>query len=369
MKILFPFVGNSFGGSHQSALLLIEALNKNGFEAQILIHKSGTLKNYLQKRKINFLETRLPVWRQTKYPIINFFQTIIISPLIIYKLYTLKIDLVHINDGKIRNTWALGTKLSYKKLIFHQRTIFDKSKLSFFLLFLPETIISISKFVKQSLPKRFHNKVKVINNPFVIQNSINKNEAKYNICKNYSIDSKQYILSFIGSFNIQKRPLIALKTLSMLREKGIEISLLFIGKISDFNKKELEKNIKEENLRNFVKIIGFKEDITEYLFGSDFIIAPSINEGSGRILIEAMLSSTPVVASNHGGHNEIIEDKFNGLFGIIDDPISMSNSLLKLIENESLLQKITVNAKIYATKNFNTAKHVNLVGKIYRSMN
>ena len=40
--------------------------------------------------------------------------------------------------------------------------------------------------------------------------------------------------------------------------------------------------------------------ILKTLCGSDYIIAPAVNEGFGRVLIEAMLHFTPVIASDHG---------------------------------------------------------------------
>ena len=47
------------------------------------------------------------------------------------------------------------------------------------------------------------------------------------------------------------------------------------------------------------------------------LVAPAKNEGLGRTLIEAIQVGTPVVASDHGGHREILE---KNCMGVLIDP-------------------------------------------------
>jgi len=50
--ICFPFMGDSIGGSHLSALELIKRLDNFYFYPLIVLHKKGILYNYLKRRKI-----------------------------------------------------------------------------------------------------------------------------------------------------------------------------------------------------------------------------------------------------------------------------------------------------------------------------
>ena len=204
-------------------------LSKSGIESMALIHKDGILKDFLINNKINFIIKPFPYWKEKKSPILNLFQVLTITIFIIWKLKELSIDVVHINDGRMRNTWSLAARILSKRIIFHQRTIFDSSKLSYLLLFMPEKIIAISDFVKKSLPHRFNTKTKVIYNPFISINSSSKRDSKITICKKLCLSDKNYILSFIGSVTNQKRPIIAIQTLEKLQQKGINAILLCIG--------------------------------------------------------------------------------------------------------------------------------------------
>jgi len=369
LKILFPFVGDSVGGSHHSSIILMKNLSKYGIESIALIHKEGVLKDFLIAKKVNFIFINLPYWKEKKFPLLNVFQTLLITPFIIFKLKDLNIDIVHINDGSIRNTWTLAAKILNKRVIFHQRTIFDNSRLSHLLLFLPEKIIAISNFVKKSIPSRFNSKIEVIFNPFISIKSSSKRIAKVHLCKNLCLNDKHYILSFIGSVTKQKRPFDAIKTLHKLKEKGINMTLLYVGKISRQNKILLEKEAKKYNLEENIKILGYKKNIKPFLQGSDFIIAPAINEGFGRVLIEGMLSKTLVIASNHGGHKEIIKHRINGILTKPKSPSLMANEIKDLIDNKILYDKIVLNARKFALKNYCINTHLNSIIKIYLNKN
>ena len=52
-KICFPFIGDSIGGSHKSALILIDKLNLNFFCPVVVLHRKGPLENLLKKKKLN----------------------------------------------------------------------------------------------------------------------------------------------------------------------------------------------------------------------------------------------------------------------------------------------------------------------------
>jgi len=54
IRICFPFVGDSIGGSHLSALELIKNIDNILFDPLIVLHRKGIFYDYLKKKKINF---------------------------------------------------------------------------------------------------------------------------------------------------------------------------------------------------------------------------------------------------------------------------------------------------------------------------
>ena len=67
-----------------------------------------------------------------------------------------------------------------------------------------------------------------------------------------------------------------------------------------------------KNLNNKVILLGQVDDMMSFYKGLDIFILPSIQpEPFGLVVIEAMNNKLPVVATNHGGPVEIIENKVN----------------------------------------------------------
>ena len=134
IRILYPFVGNSIGGSHLSTIELIKNLDKKKFETNIVLHKEGILSRYLKKENLNnkYLKINGLVGKKSGM-IINFIYIIKNLFLLIPYINKNKIDIIHLNDSSAGLSWILPAKVSRAKLIWHQRVIFPKWPLYKFL--------------------------------------------------------------------------------------------------------------------------------------------------------------------------------------------------------------------------------------------
>ena len=74
MKILFPFVGDTMGGSHISAIDYIVELKKNKIGTKVLLFKKNYyLEKYLNLKCIDFETINLPIYKFDKNILNNFF--------------------------------------------------------------------------------------------------------------------------------------------------------------------------------------------------------------------------------------------------------------------------------------------------------
>ena len=166
INIFFPYCGETMGGSHISSLTLIENLKKKNFDVLIGIHSDGIFKNYCKKNNIKFSFLDKNFYSNSKNFLNNFFNLIFNFFYFFYFLKKNKIDIIHINDYRMLNTWALSSYLAnVKKIIFHQRNPVPNSRWVKINLMYTSNIISISKFVFSTLEDKLKVKSKIIYNP------------------------------------------------------------------------------------------------------------------------------------------------------------------------------------------------------------
>jgi glycosyltransferase involved in cell wall biosynthesis len=79
-----------------------------------------------------------------------------------------------------------------------------------------------------------------------------------------------------------------------------------------------------------VHLVGHRDDIEVCLAGFDCFVLPSLNEGMGRALIEAMAAGLPVIASRVGGIPALIRDGENGMLVPAGDSHALADALRRL---------------------------------------
>jgi glycosyltransferase involved in cell wall biosynthesis len=78
-------------------------------------------------------------------------------------------------------------------------------------------------------------------------------------------------------------------------------------------KAAMEDEMRKLNVRDVVQLAGHRTDIEAVIASLDVLLMPSPAETFGRVLIEAMASGVPVVASSGGGVSSIIRHHVDGL--------------------------------------------------------
>ena len=133
-------------------------------------------------------------------------------------------------------------------------------------------------------------------------NLMNKTECR----KLYNLLDDEFVISAVGRFVIRKNfPLIIKSIYRLKKEKKIEnITILLHG--SDFGQHDgEEKEIKElvKKLNMNVLFIEPNKPVCNTLRASDVFITMGSREGAPNIIIEAMATGLPIIASNISGHD------------------------------------------------------------------
>jgi glycosyltransferase involved in cell wall biosynthesis len=145
------------------------------------------------------------------------------------------------------------------------------------------------------------------------------------------LSPKGLVVGTVGWLLPIKGPIHLLKAMGCLWRSHPEIQLVFVGK------GELEEDLREETFRmgisDRVTFLGWRDDIPEIMQVLDIFVLPSLNEGMGRVLVEAMAAGKPIVASSVGGIPDLVIQGENGLLVPAADTKALASGIKFLIAN------------------------------------
>jgi glycosyltransferase involved in cell wall biosynthesis len=111
-----------------------------------------------------------------------------------------------------------------------------------------------------------------------------------------------------------KRQHEAIEAVHILRSKGLNIQLTLIGGHNPAYSTHIRELIKKHDLCDAVHILGYSDRALSYLSAADVVLVCSSNEAFGRVTVEAMKLSKPVIGAYAGGTQDLIQDGLTGLF-------------------------------------------------------
>ena len=143
-------------------------------------------------------------------------------------------------------------------------------------------------------------------------------------------------------------------------------------------REEMEEMVKKNNLEDHVEFVGNLTDIPKFLCNVDVYIMPSLWEGFGISLIEAMAAGKPLIVSDIPVFKEILGvEKLNMLTGFSDtifgtifevgNSQALANAIERMIENREKWPKFGKNSYERA-KSFDISKTVEQHEKLYMNI-
>lgn len=287
----------SGGGAEFIANSISSIRNEKEFESKAIFFKN--------KKKIPIKNNQIVLNCEKKFSLITFIKLIFF----IFKLsknYSKVILHAHLTEA-----FYFLTPLSYLKKFhliytehnsrYSKRNYFFLRPFEKFVYSRYKKIISISDFVQRELLAWLQI------NPKVINGFNGKFLVIYNGAHQYKfierdLQKEKFNLISIGNLTLQKSFDIPIKAISYC--KDLINSYIILGEGPE--RKNLEKLIIKRKLSNIVKLIGYQDDLYDYLKNSELGIISSRWEGFGLVSIEMIASGLPLCISKVGGMTDII---------------------------------------------------------------
>ena len=351
--LVIPTLGG--GGAENLVVNLAAKLNRDLYDVKIicLYGKTNCKEIYLKQ----IAENNIDVTFLNKKNGIDF--------IIVLKLITLirKENPAIIHSHLYASTYVFIAALICKKRFIHTvHNVADRELPKFHRILMGLAYscnisipIAISIAVKESMKKLYKNKINCIE---VIYNGIDINKFFSNTKK------RNNIINFIsiGRLTSQKNHKLLLEAFYILSQElnNIQLTILGEGEL----KTDLETLVNSYNISDKVFFKGYISNIERFLSTSDIFILTSGYEGFGLVIVEAMASELPIIASKVDAIPEIVRDGIDGYLLEANDLVGFVDKMKLLATNKDLRQSLGKNSKKRAEK-FSLDEMVNNYEKIY----
>ena len=360
-----------FLGKECTALLFSKRLIKDGHEVTVITYKEGDLPEYENDKGVE-------VYRVENYMIHpNSFidWTLQLNFNMVAKATELinkngKFDVIHAHDWLVANA-AKTIKASYNIPIvttihateagrnsgIHDETQRYINDTEWMLTYEASEVIVNSNYMKNELQRLFGLPYEKIN---VIPNGVNLNlfngiERDYNFRRQFAMDNEKIIL-FMGRLVYEKGIQHLIAAMPKILEGYHDTKLVIAGKGGMLD--ELKAQVDYLGISEKVCFAGYMKgkDVQKMYKAADISVFPSTYEPFGIVALEAMLSENPVVVSDIGGLNEIVQHRENGMKTYCGNPNSIADSILELLYDHKLCAEITKKAKNKVRNEYNWSK-------------
>jgi glycosyltransferase involved in cell wall biosynthesis len=310
-KIVFIWNNFLIGGTEQILLDLLKNLDRNKFDVTIItILGSGVMEEEFKQLGYSIFFAGSKKYPSSLILKIIWFLSI---PFILLKLV---IIFKKINPDIIITSLYQSDILGYlanigfnKRMVSIQHDMVKKTSVIRWLKIKAfknaDQIIAISNDVKQFLIEHFKvssSKIEVVYNGVDFDKFLSYQKSD---------DQWKPVFGIIARLDKIKGHIYILEALQKLKKEGVKLpEFIFVG--DGVERENLENFVKENNLFN-VRFVGETLDIGQYLKQMDVFVFPSLSEGLGIAILEALVAKKLIIASNVGGIKELVKDRETGI--------------------------------------------------------
>jgi len=164
--------------------------------------------------------------------------------------------------------------------------------------------------------------------------------------KKLGISEKSFVIGTVGRLTPVKGQRYLLEAATKVVRQRPDTLFVFLGDGELLT--ELTEMASVLGIKDHVKFLGWRPEVADVMSTFDIFVLPSLNEGMGKVLVEAMAMGKPIIASNVGGIPDLVTHGLNGLLVPPADADAMADAIVTLHDDPSKAKKMAEKGKVIA---------------------
>jgi glycosyltransferase involved in cell wall biosynthesis len=153
----------------------------------------------------------------------------------------------------------------------------------------------------------------------------------------WGVPQEAPLLGFVGQLDERKGIDVLLKAFARVHRQIPQARLVLVGRGP--LQEMIESEVRRQTWSDAVLLPGFIDDVVAVMQAIDFLLLPSLWEGFGIVLIEAMAAGKPAISTNTSSMPEIIVDGQTGYLVPPGDSEKLADRAIELLQNPSLREQ------------------------------
>ena len=248
-------------------------------------------------------------------------------------------------------------------------TLFIVSVSALFSYFIPKNIIYCAYSAKKFHENVFFSKNKsiVIPNGYDPEQYINSLTLRNEFRLKHNLDVKHLVLGCAARFHPVKDHKNLFESLSIIKNSGVNFSLLLAGDHIDHNNLTLMSLIEDYDLSEYVILLGNYSLINCFYNAIDILLLSSISEAFPNVIFESLMSGTPCVSTNVGDLHLVAP--LQPYLSPPEQPQYLANNILKLLSDIRNNQATVSPSSLrhYALTNHSLDSMINMYSQVWYS--
>jgi glycosyltransferase involved in cell wall biosynthesis len=391
IRVIHVITRLDMGGSAQEALHTVLTLDPQFY--QVVLIKGSTSESAMTPIELQNVNRQLAVASDRGVEVINLPSLVRrISPWNDFKTLVLlwslvrryKPHIVHTHTSKAGVLGRLAAWLARVPVIIHKphgHVFYGHfgPGLSRFFLFIERLLGGIADHVVALTPMEARDylnlRVLKADKISIIHSGVDLNryhitaEKRQQKKKDLGIPADSLIIGYVGWLIPIKGVTYLVSAMTKVLEKYPKSILVLVGKGDDKGEEErkLKERVERAGLADKVRFLGWRADVDEIMGCFDIFVLPSLNEGMGRVLVEAMAAGLPIVASRVGGIPDLVKDGKNGRLVPPADATALAKAISALLEDKKKRKRMgQAGAKM--CRQYSTEAMVAQIDNLYREL-